>query len=124
MTEWMTRGQCGPWPLWLITIYVAANTAIFLAYFLLPLGLINAGKKGFHLGTTTQTTLWALFILFCGLGHLIENVGAFFAPNYYVFTGWHVVTALLSLYTALTFPIAVKASIQRYADLVKACRIT
>ena len=123
MTEWMTRGQCGPWPLWLIALYISANGAIFLAYALLPLGLIAASRKGFHIGTKTQTVLWSLFILFCGVGHLVENVGAFVAPNYYVFTAWHIVTALLSLYTAFTFPVATKALIGSYIELRELCRL-
>ena len=121
--EWMTRGQCGPWPLWLAALYIVANLGIFIAYFLLPIGLVAIRKHGFVIGTSQQTVLWALFILFCGIGHLIENVGAFVAPNYYVFTAWHLITACLSLYTAVTFPIAAKKIINEIMELRQLCKV-
>ena len=120
--EWMTRYQCGPWPLWLVLAYVAANLGIFTAYFLLPLGLVRGLQQGFAIGTYTQTVLWALFILFCGLGHLFENVGAFFVPNYYFFTIWHLLTAGLSLYTAVTFPKAAVKIINEITELRHQCK--
>ena len=104
MLEWMVRGMCGPWTPALKLWYIAANLGIAAAYFILPLTLLRGRVAGIQIGTKKQTILWAAFIFFCGAGHLLENVGAFWVPNYYVFAGWHSITAIISIYTALSFP--------------------
>ena len=122
--DWMTRNQCGPWPFWLVAVYISANLGIFAAYVMLPVGLASGRKKsGFVIGTPEQTVLWAMFILSCGLGHIIENVGAFLVPNYYFFTAWHLSTAALSLYTAYTFPRAIKGVMEELSSLREQCRL-
>ena len=116
-TEWMPRGFCGPWPPWLIVWYVSANVGIATAYFILPFALLRGRIRGINIGTKTQTVLWAAFIFFCGSGHLLENIGAFWIPNYYVFAAWHTATAVISLYTAMTFPVAAKIIITELNQL-------
>ena len=114
---WMVRSLCGYWPGWLEAWYIAANVGIFAAYVLLPIALIRGRVRGIQIGTASQTILWALFILFCGAGHLLENVGSFLVPNYIVFAAWHSLTALISLYTAFTFPKAVMRIVRELRDL-------
>ena len=115
--SWMVRSMCGYWPSWLEAWYIAANVGIFTAYVILPIALISGRVKGIQIGTSQQTVLWSLFIFFCGTGHLLENVGSFLVPNYIVFAAWHSLTALISLYTAVTFPKAVMRIAGELRDL-------
>ena len=117
MNYWMVRSLCGWWPSWLTAWYITANVGIFTAYVILPIALISGRVKGIQIGTSRQTVLWSLFIFFCGAGHLIENVGSFLVPNYIVFAAWHSLTALISLYTAVTFPKAVMRIAGELRDL-------
>ena len=117
LADWMPRGSCGFWPAWLMIAYIAANLGIFAAYMALPIQLGKSLKSGWRFGTKTQTLLWAAFIFLCGCGHLIENVGAFWLANYYVFTAWHILTALVSLYTAATFPRAMAKVLKEVRQL-------
>jgi hypothetical protein len=48
--------------------------------------------------------MFALFIMSCGIGHLLDGVLPFFWPYYPLFTAWHSVTAVLSVSTAAFFP--------------------
>ena len=107
LIEFLPRGKCGPWEPYLMVIYLLANFLIFAAYLSIPIQLLILKKSGFLIGTRMQTIFWASFILFCGLGHLFENVGSFWFPNYHFFTLWHCLTAAISVFTAITFPKAI-----------------
>ena len=106
MDTWLPRGCCGPWTPELRACYIAANLGIFAAYIAIPIQIFFFFRRGLRLGTKLQTVLWVAFIFLCGGGHLLENVGAFWRPNYPIFTAWHVATATVSIYTAITFPFA------------------
>lgn len=99
------RYECGDWSPWLIANYVVANAGIAIAYILLPLNLLRLLRmQGWHAENSRQLLLWASFILLCGLGHALDNIGAFMWPNYRVFSLWHDLTAIISLWAAFTFP--------------------
>ncbi len=44
-TGFLTRNHCGPWSKSLISVYIASNILITLAYLLIPLGLVSIWSK-------------------------------------------------------------------------------
>jgi len=53
------------------------------------------------------------FIFLCGSGHLVEGVGAFWWPNYVLFTWLNVATAAVSLITATLIHFSVQRTVRR-----------
>lgn len=105
--EFTPRGQCGPWPEWLVLMYVGSELAIFVAYMLIPLGLY-VGLRWRQVKQLSQspggTYAFVAFILLCGGGHLLDGALSFVWPNYYVFAAWHAATAAVSWYAAINLP--------------------
>lgn len=97
---WVTRNQCGYFPLWFVVLYVIANVAIWLAYESIPTLLVALSRQGYHV-FDAKTSLWFMrFIKLCGRGHLLGNVVVFVWPHYFVFGAWHLATAVVSVFTA------------------------
>lgn len=105
--DWtITRDHCGPWTPILVTLYILANSAIFLAYLVIAAQLFITVKVGglFKSWPGLIKVLFGLFIFSCGVGHLLDGVLPFFWPYYPLFTAWHILTAVLSVTTAAVFP--------------------
>lgn len=116
-TEWIPRGECGPWPTWMIATYIAANGAIFLAYWYITITLIwqcVRFRTYAVVGSSAVTIGFGAFIALCGTGHL-EGPLAFVWPHYPTFTVWHVITAIVSVFVAITFP----AGLKRYRAAIE-----
>ena len=91
----MPRWQCGEWSLELMSVYITANIFIFLGYIILPMMLIHKmNKKIWSRSHKILLGFWALFILSCGLGHLLDGVVSFIWPNYRLFALFHTITAI------------------------------
>ena len=99
------RSHCGNWGEWAI-VYQAANAVIAVAYMLIPLELGRRFPEAPAIDRFTALS-FIVFILLCGGGHLLDGVVMFYWPNYRVATIWHVCTAIASVVTALTLPLAV-----------------
>lgn len=123
--DFMPRGNCGQWSTLLQYLYIIPNLLIWLAYAIIPISLLfylRHGKAVF--GSLRYTLLFAAFIFACGTGHIIENVGAFWWPNYRFFAAWHWITAIISLWTAFTLPRYIASLIERptKASIAEAAR--
>lgn len=106
--QWMTRDSCGPWQWWQIDLYKGSAGVIGLSYLFLGgslLFLLTRTKLRFV--SKQNTMMWGLFVFICGLGHIFEDIGAFYWGRYDVYLWIHVVTAIVSVYTACTFPITI-----------------
>jgi two-component system sensor histidine kinase/response regulator len=104
----LTRGHCGPWSEPLKLAYIASNAVIALAYFLIPFVLFVFWEKR----RQDIEQPWILlgfmaFITSCGLTH-VGDIAAFWWPGYRLFTLISIVTAVLSIATALALPWVVK----------------
>jgi hypothetical protein len=111
MDDFVPRGSCGPWPEWLKAMYVWGNVMVFTAYIAIPFALY-AGmryrlKRQFK-QDRAATYGFIAFIFMCGTGHLLDGVMSFVWPNYYVFAVWHLLTGVVSWYTALRLPRALR----------------
>ena len=107
------RWYCGSWTEGLGWMHVVSDVAIFLAYMAIPLGLIGvmAWRAKGETGTVSErfrkavpfpalTLAFAVFVLCCGVGHLIE--AAIFWHPVYRFAGvWKAITAIVSVGTAV-----------------------
>lgn len=112
MWDWLSasdftpRGSCGNWTEVWLSIYVVSQLVIAFSYFGIPFVLVVARWQHsitFH-KRRRLLLLFSLFILFCGVGHILDGPLAFIWPNYRVFALWHLVTAFLSLATAIVLP--------------------
>ncbi len=80
-SQWPPRWYCGHWTDALGYTHIVSDSLIFLAYFAIPCVLLYfiSKVKGFSLERIF--ILFALFIVCCGLGHLIEAI-IFYYPVY------------------------------------------
>jgi two-component system, NtrC family, sensor kinase len=109
------HGHCYRWDPWLVTAHVTADLAIACAYFAIPLTLYFIMRRVplERAGTTVLSWLhrderppelvwvlrwFSLFILCCGLTHVIE-AWTVFTPAYYVAAAVKLLTAYVSLKT-------------------------
>ena len=114
--DFMRRSCCGEWNPYLQWLYSRSQFCIFMAYMIIPLLLfvnrwnMDKHKLDAHEIKHIQRT-FAAFILFCGLGH-IEGFLFFHYPYYHLFSLWHSVTALVSIYACwVTFKYKLTATI-------------
>ncbi len=97
---------------WLIWLMFASNVGVFVAYILIPIGLltllpvlnstmhVNAEKVIFA-SIRKFIYLFVAFIILCGGGHLLDAINLF--NTYYWFQAyWNLTTATISLATALS----------------------
>lgn len=92
-----------------LLINVIANGLIALAYFVIPLSLLNLIIAGSKINNTFLRTalMFGGFILACGVGHVISVIVVWF-PVYNLQGIWGLITAALSIATA--FYLSLKAN--------------
>lgn len=112
MWEWLThtdgytpRMLCGPsWTQGLIAVSNFADLSIFIAYMLIPVGIVRIYRRlaaGVPVpNIRTGILLGMSFILLCGLTHLSDRL-MFIWPAYRLDTVLRVACALASLATVL-----------------------
>src|SRR5687768_2057027 len=98
-TGFVPRGECGTWTPGLIWLHVGGDLFIWLAYLSIPLVLLYFTRRR-DLPYPRLFVLFALFILACGFGHLIEAL-MFQYPLYRLAGAWKVLTAAVSWATVL-----------------------
>jgi signal transduction histidine kinase/ActR/RegA family two-component response regulator len=88
LSEWLfdtaglaPHGYCLLWEPGLIWLYAISDTAIALAYFSIPLGLVILGKRRSDLVFRPLLWLFAAFILLCGATHWLDLL-TLWAPVY------------------------------------------
>lgn len=106
---WLARNQCGPWAPALVLEYKLANFAIMVSYFLLPVFLTLARLRDPLILSDQWIGVFTVYFIYaCGFAHGVEGLGAFYRPNYVLFTHVNTVTAVISVVTVLAFPIRVR----------------
>lgn len=95
----MARETCVHDPL-ISTLLVAAHAGIFIAYMALPAIITWILLRIPRVPFPAVWILFAGFILCCGLSHLVELI-VFFRPAWYLLAVVCLVTAVVSLVTAL-----------------------
>jgi PAS domain S-box-containing protein len=111
MAEFLTRllssgpfiphGHCYLWNTGLVWLHLLSDTLIALAYFSIPLTLLYFVKNRKDLPFSKIFLLFSAFIIACGLTHLME-VWTLWHPTYWLSGAMKAVTAVISLFTAVT----------------------
>lgn len=91
--SWPARWHCGTWTAFHGWLYICSNVAIWAAYFAIPYFLIRFLKKKQNVPLKRVFWLFTIFILLCGLTHLMDAT-IFWWPNYRL-------SALLLFFTAI-----------------------
>ncbi|MGB3533466.1 MAG: ATP-binding protein [Microcoleaceae cyanobacterium] len=98
--QYMPHGSCYLWQTPLIWLHVVSDALIAIAYFSIPIMLIIFVCKRKDLPFLKVFVLFGLFIISCGVGHLLD-VWTLWHPAYWLSGIEQAFTALISCYTAL-----------------------
>lgn len=90
--SWMPHGLCLYWNPWLISAHVLGDSVIAISYFLIPVALWRARGLIQDVLGRTVFLLFAAFILFCGLTHVMDIV--------VLWVSWYKLQAAVKLTTA------------------------
>jgi diguanylate cyclase (GGDEF)-like protein/PAS domain S-box-containing protein len=106
---YMAHGYCLLWQPWLVAMHAGSDLLIFAAYCAIPVAIWSFLRRRKDLKLRALVVLFAMFILLCGLTHLIAAI-TLWLPIY-EFQGWvKVATAVVSVATAaIIFPLVPKA---------------
>jgi len=96
----MPHGHCWLWTPGILWMMVLANLTVALAYYSIPLMLVRLVRGREDLPHPRVFVLFALFILFCGTGHLVDVVTIWY-PIYWFDAFWDLGTGLVSIGTAV-----------------------
>ncbi|NJS11769.1 MAG: PAS domain S-box protein [Microcoleus sp. CSU_2_2] len=97
--NYIPHGHCYLWQRELVTIHVASDFVIALAYYSIPLSLIYVVFQRKDLPFRNIFWLFGAFILSCGTTHLME-IWTLWHPVYWISGSLKVITAAISAYTA------------------------
>ncbi|MDJ0592401.1 MAG: diguanylate cyclase [Pleurocapsa sp. MO_226.B13] len=100
-TQYIPHGHCYLWQTPLVGLHVAADALIAIAYYSILITLIYFVRRVEELPFKNIFILFSAFILSCGTTHLVE-IWTLWHPDYWLFGVLKAITALISLYTALT----------------------
>jgi diguanylate cyclase (GGDEF)-like protein/PAS domain S-box-containing protein len=93
-------GHCYLWKPQLVGLHVASDLLIALAYYSISMMLIYFIHKRRELPFSGIVLMFGAFILACGTTHIMA-VWTLWHPDYWLFGGIKLITALVSLYTAI-----------------------
>ncbi len=97
---YMPHGMCLLWEPWLVLLWAGSDLLIFLSYTAIPIALLRVLRQRTEVPHGGLVTLFASFILLCGLTHLLGIVTLWFPI--YPWTGWvKLATGLVSMTTAV-----------------------
>lgn len=118
--KWFPHGYCLSWDYRLIFTSVVADWAIFISYFTIAGVILYARKNNQikHCLTYDNCTLWACFILSCGITHLWSGFLIWHAI-YVIDILFKLATALISALTAVVTFIDIRARVRRAARGLK-----
>ncbi|MEL6440313.1 MAG: diguanylate cyclase [Cyanobacteria bacterium J06621_8] len=107
--QYIPHGHCYLWQTPLVGLHVAADALIAIAYYSIPICLICFARQVQGLPFKGVFMLFGAFIIACGTTHLAE-IWTLWHPNYWIYGILKAITALISLYTALSLiPLIPKA---------------
>jgi signal transduction histidine kinase/ActR/RegA family two-component response regulator len=99
-TGFMPHGMCYQWQAGILALHVIADSLIALAYFSIPFTLLYFVRRRKDLQFNWIFVCFAVFIVACGLTHLVE-IWTVWEPVYWLSGGVKAVTALASVPTAV-----------------------
>lgn len=97
-TAFMPHGVCYLWSPAMVWLQVASNAAIALCYFFIPVALVYMARRRDDLLWNRLTFAFAMFILWCGLTHIMDIV-TIWHPYYWIDVAVRGATALASVGT-------------------------
>lgn len=95
-------------PIW--ATYVG-NTITAICYFVIPFFMYRFIKARKDLPFSNMWLLFGAFIGSCGIGHALHVVATFYPEVHVIAEHWRVVTAAISLATALKLPSLLKVAL-------------
>ncbi len=99
--QYIPHGHCYLWQTPLVGLHVTADALIAIAYYSIPIILIYFVRQVEDLPFKNIFILFGAFILFCGTTH-VAAIWTLWHPNYWIYGILKAITALVSLYTALS----------------------
>lgn len=100
IANFMPHGACYLWKPSLVSLHIASDGFIAIAYFAIPAALIYFVRKRDNLPYPWIFLLFGAFIVSCGTTHLLE-IWTLWHPNYWLSGTVKAFTAAISVYTAL-----------------------
>ena len=101
LINFMPHGYCLQWNMPLLVTWITANAGIALAYFAIPAALIFfVRKRGGDLPYPWMFRLFALFIVSCGMTHVMK-IWTIYNAHYWAEAWLDLHTAIVSLLTAI-----------------------
>jgi len=98
--HFMPHGSCYMWDPYVIWLHVLSDGLIALAYFSIPITLLYFVSRRKDLVFDWMFLCFAAFIVSCGTTHIMEIVNIWY-PNYWLSGLIKVITAVLSVTTAI-----------------------
>ena len=96
----MPHGECVFWGKGILSVYVVSNAVIAIAYFSIPVSLVvMLRKEKQYLFDVHIVAGFAVFILFCGLTHVLQIITVW-EPIYWTATAMDTLTGIASIYVA------------------------
>jgi PAS domain S-box-containing protein len=95
------HGHCYLWRHELVWLHVMSDALIAIAYYSIPITLIYFVRKRVDLPFNWIFLLFGAFIIACGTTHILE-IWTLWHPTYWLSGFIKAITALVSVYTALT----------------------
>jgi len=133
--EYMPHGMCLLWKPWLVILWAGSDLLIFLSYTAIPFALFRILRRRSEVPHPGLVALFASFILFCGLTHLMGIITLWY-PIYPVVGLLKLATGLVSAATAIALfrlvpdivrlpsPAALEAANRELRDEIAAHRAT
>jgi PAS domain S-box-containing protein len=98
-SSFIPHGHCYLWKPTLVWLHLTSDLSIALAYYSIPILLIDFARKRKDLPFSWLFWLFGAFIVCCGTTHLLD-VWTLWHPVYWVSGGLKAITALVSVITA------------------------
>ncbi|MBL4805047.1 MAG: hypothetical protein JKY71_09295 [Alphaproteobacteria bacterium] len=115
--QFMPHGYCFLWRPELVWLHVIADLVIALAYFSIPLTIyLIIRKRSLEIPFKWIFLMFATFIFLCGLTHIIELI-SIWKPLYYIEGLVKVLTAAVSLATAIVMFPLIPVLLERFKEL-------
>ena len=96
----MPHGHCYYWEPFILWSHAISDSVIALAYFAIPVSLFRIVRKQSEFKYIWIAILFALFILSCGITHLMDVV-VIWKPYYFADSVIRIITAVVSISTAV-----------------------
>src|SRR5438876_6418689 len=99
--DFIPHGHCFLWNRQLVMLHVLADALITLAYYSIPVALVYFVRRRRDIAFDWMFWMFGAFIFACGTTHLM-NIWTIWIPTYRLDAAIKIVTALLSVGTAVT----------------------